>query len=265
MALELVKSENFGTVQADIYSDGDSVFMTIDQLARCLEYVNGRKGIENLLERNEYLKDSVYSTTLKLRGVEGNREVVRNRRLFTESGIYEVTFLSSQPKAREFRTWVTSVLKEIRRTGEYSNKKPDSYLIENPAERARRWAEEYEEKLALMEKIEEDKPKVQFAEAVLKSEDNIKVGDMARILSNNHLKIGRNKMFEYLRNNKIVDKDNLAYQTYIDQGYFFIKENTYSVPSGKVHLGKTTLITPKGQTWIVNKIREYLNESRQQQ
>lgn len=265
MSLELVKSVSFGEVKADIYSMNEDVFMTIDQLARCLEYANGRKGIENLLERNEYLKDSVYSTTLELRGVEGNREVVRNRRLFTESGIYEVTFLSSQPKAREFRTWVTSVLKEIRRTGEYSNKKPDSYLIENPAERARRWAEEYEEKLALMEKIEEDKPKVQFAEAVLKSEDNIKVGDMARILSNNHLKIGRNKMFEYLRNNKIVDKDNLAYQTYIDQGYFFIKENTYSVPSGKVHLGKTTLITPKGQTWIVNKIREYLNESRQQQ
>lgn len=262
MSLELVKSVSFGEVKADIYSMNEDMFMTIDQLARCLEYSNGRKGIENLLERNDYLKESTYSTTLELRGVEGNREVIRNRRVFTESGIYEVTFLSSQPKAREFRTWVTSVLKEIRKTGEYSIKKPDSYLIENPAERARRWAEEYEEKIVLMEKIEEDKPKVQFAEAVLKSEDNIKVGDMARILSNNHLKIGRNKMFEYLRNNKIVDKDNLAYQTYIDQGYFFIKENTYSVPSGKVHLGKTTLITPKGQTWIVNKIREYLNENK---
>lgn len=264
MALELVKSENFGAVQADIYSDGDSVFMTIDQLARCLEYAD-KSGVEKIVQRNEYLKKVEFSGTVGLSVPNGKGFSEQQTRLFTEDGIYEVTMLSKQPKAREFRAWIRSVLKEIRKTGEYSNKKPDSYLIENPAERARRWAEEYEEKLALMEKIEEDKPKVQFAEAVLKSEDNIKVGDMARILSNNHLKIGRNKMFEYLRNNKIVDKDNLAYQTYIDQGYFFIKENTYSVPSGKVHLGKTTLITPKGQTWIVNKIREYLNESRQQQ
>lgn len=264
MALELVKSENFGAVQADIYSDGDSVFMTIDQLARCLEYAD-KSGVEKIVQRNEYLKKVEFSGTVGLSVPNGKGFSEQQTRLFTEDGIYEVTMLSKQPKAREFRAWIRSVLKEIRKTGEYSNKKPDSYLIENPAERARRWAEEYEEKLALMEKIEEDKPKVQFAEAVLKSEDNIKVGDMERILSNNHLKIGRNKMFEYLRNNKIVDKDNLAYQTYIDQGYFFIKENTYSVPSGKVHLGKTTRITPKGQTWIVNKIREYLNESRQQQ
>lgn len=261
MSLELVKSVSFGEVKADIYSMNEDVFMTIDQLARCLEYA-ARRGIEMIVERNQYLKNAEFSVTHKLCAADGKEYETR---LFTEDGIYEVTMLSKQPKAREFRAWIRSVLKEIRKTGEYSNKKPDSYLIENPAERARRWAEEYEEKLALMEKIEEDKPKVQFAEAVLKSEDNIKVGDMARILSNNHLKIGRNKMFEYLRNNKIVDKDNLAYQTYIDQGYFFIKENTYSVPSGKVHLGKTTLITPKGQTWIVNKIREYLNESRQQQ
>lgn len=264
MALELVKSEQFGTVTADIYSDGDSVFMTIDQLARCLEYAD-KSGVEKIVQRNEYLKKVEFSGTVGLSVPNGKGFSEQQTRVFTEDGIYEVSMLSKQPKAREFRAWIRSVLKEIRKTGEYSTKKPDSYMIENPAERARRWAEEYEEKLILMEKIEEDKPKVQFAEAVLKSEDNIKVGDMARILSNNHLKIGRNKMFEYLRNNKIVDRDNLAYQTYIDQGYFFIKENTYSVPSGKVHLGKTTLITPKGQTWLVNKIREYLNESRQQQ
>lgn len=120
MALELVKSEQFGTVQADIYSDGDSVFMTIDQLARCLEYSNGRKGIENLLERNDYLKESTYSTTLELRGVEGNREVIRNRRLFTEDGVYEVTMLSKQPKAREFRAWIREVLKRIKKHEMYA-------------------------------------------------------------------------------------------------------------------------------------------------
>lgn len=112
--LELIKSENFGDVEADIYSNGDDMFMTIDQLADCLEYSNGRKGIENLLDRNEYLKNNEFSTTLKLRGVEGSREVARDRRVFTEDGIYEVTMLSGQPKAKEFRAWIRSILKGLR-------------------------------------------------------------------------------------------------------------------------------------------------------
>lgn len=112
--LKLVKSEHFGEVEADIYSNGNDMFMTIDQLADCLEYSNGRKGIENLLDRNDYLKNIEFSTTLKLRGVEGSREVTRDRRVFTEDGIYEVTMLSGQPKAKEFRRWIRGILKGLR-------------------------------------------------------------------------------------------------------------------------------------------------------
>lgn len=90
MALELVKSVNFGEVKADIYSMNEDVFMTIDQLARCLEYT-ARRGIEMIIERHQYLKNPEFSVVNKLCATDGKEY---NTRLFTEDGIYEVTMLS---------------------------------------------------------------------------------------------------------------------------------------------------------------------------
>ena len=108
--LTLVKAEHFGEIEADIYSNGEEMFMTINQLAACLEY-SGKSGIENIVMRNEYLKEKAFSTTHKL-WVDGKK---REARVFTEDGIYEVTMLSKQPKAREFRAWIRGILKALRK------------------------------------------------------------------------------------------------------------------------------------------------------
>ena len=108
--LNLVKAEHFGEIEADIYSNGEEMFMTINQLAACLEY-SGKSGIENIVMRNEYLKEKAFSTTHKL-WVDGKK---REARVFTEDGIYEVTMLSKQPKAREFRAWIRGILKALRK------------------------------------------------------------------------------------------------------------------------------------------------------
>lgn len=72
----------------------------------------------------------------------------------------------------------SEVLPTIRRTGSYSiQQKQDSYMIENPAERARRWAEEYEEKLALEQKIEQNEPLVEYASQIQISEDTISMAE----------------------------------------------------------------------------------------
>jgi prophage antirepressor-like protein len=114
--LSLIKSENFGEVKADFYKRGeqDNILMTVEQLAECLGYANERKGIDNLLSRNGYLKSNEFSVTLKIRGTDGK---YYNTRLFTEDGIYEVTFLAKTEKAKQFRTWVRGILKSLR-TGE---------------------------------------------------------------------------------------------------------------------------------------------------
>lgn len=108
--LILVKSEHFGQVETDIYSNGSDMFMTISQLAACLEY-SGRDGIEKIIKRNPYLESPEFSVTDKLSATDGKRYETR---IFTEDGIYEVTMLSKQPKARQFRAWIRSILKALR-------------------------------------------------------------------------------------------------------------------------------------------------------
>lgn len=109
--LELIKSSKFNGIECDIYSNDKEMFMTINQLAECLEYSNGRKGIENLISRNKYLKNNEFSVTLEMRATDGK---TYNTRVFTEDGIYEVTMLAKTEKAKEFRAFIRKLLKSLR-------------------------------------------------------------------------------------------------------------------------------------------------------
>lgn len=112
--LELVKSFKFNDVECDIYSKDNEVFMTINQLAEVLGYKD-RKGIEKMIERNQYLKDKEFSTSDKMSVLEGNRYVNRETRIFTEDGIYEVTMLSKTEIGKKFRKVVREIIKSIRK------------------------------------------------------------------------------------------------------------------------------------------------------
>ncbi len=68
--LQLIKSDKFGETECDIYSDGKEMFMTISQLAGCLDYAD-RKGVEKLIERNSYLKTPEFSVTVKMSATDG--------------------------------------------------------------------------------------------------------------------------------------------------------------------------------------------------
>lgn len=117
--MELVKKSEFAGNEVDLYKGVDGeVYMTIDQLAKALEYAS-KSAIENMLTRNDYLKDGEFSSTHDV-WVD---EKLRNTRLFTEDGIYEITMLSKQPKAREFRAFVRELLKGLR-SGEAQIQKP---------------------------------------------------------------------------------------------------------------------------------------------
>lgn len=109
---ELVESAEFGGSQVDIYrNENNDVFMTIDQLAKSLDYAD-KSGIEKIIQRNSYLKSKEFSTTDRLSALDGKS---RNVTLFTEDGIYEITMLSKKPKAREFRHFVRRLLKGLRK------------------------------------------------------------------------------------------------------------------------------------------------------
>lgn len=109
--LKLVKAEHFGNIPADIYARDDEMYMTITQLANCLEY-SSKARVERIIERNPYLRDDEFSFVEKVPLALGGTQKTR---MFTEDGIFEITMISKQPKAREFRQWVRKILKSLRR------------------------------------------------------------------------------------------------------------------------------------------------------
>lgn len=108
--LKLIKSEYFGNVECDFYGKSGEVYMTISQLAECLGYAD-KSGVQKIVDRNPYLKNAEFSGTDNLSLPSGGTQ---RTRIFTEDGIYEVTMLAKTERAKEFRSWVRTVLKALR-------------------------------------------------------------------------------------------------------------------------------------------------------
>jgi len=115
MQLQIVKSETFIQVACDFWqNENGDVFMTNNQLAKALGYAD-KSGVEKIVQRNEYLKEIEFSTTGKLSALDGK---LRDTMIYTEDGIYEVTMLSKQPKAKVSRAFVHKTLKVLRKGDE---------------------------------------------------------------------------------------------------------------------------------------------------
>lgn len=109
----------------------------------------------------------------------------------------------------------------------------------------------------LTEKIEHDKPKVLFAEAVETAQTSILVGDLAKLIKQNGVDIGQKRLFEWLRENGYLMKGgsskNMPTQMGMSRGLFEVKERTINNPDGTIRVTKTTKVTGKGQTYFINK------------
>lgn len=122
-----------------------------------------------------------------------------------------------------------------------------------------RMLENYKEKVIVLEqKIEEDKPKVLFANAVETSETSILIGELAKIITQNGYKIGQNSLFAWLRNNGYLIKRrgsdwNMPTQRAMELGLFEIRERTVNNPDGSVKITKTPKVTGKEQVYFTNK------------
>ena len=245
-AIKIFENEEFGSVRT-MEINGEPYFVGKD-VAEILGYANTSKALIDHVDD----EDKLNNETLSSLGQRGGW-------LINESGLYSLILSSKLPTAKKFKRWVTSdVLPAIRKTGSYSiQNKPDSYTIEDPAARARRWAEEYEEKKALEAKIEEQKPLVEYAEHIQASKDVIDMKSMAKLASKNGIKIGRNKLFSFLRDRKILDRENIPYANYMDKEWFQVVESPYTFNNGDVKIIRTTLVSPKGQIGIIRQLRKY--------
>lgn len=111
--------------------------------------------------------------------------------------------------------------------------------------------------LQLEQKIEADKPKTIFADAVSTSKTSILVGDLAKLICQNGYQIGQKRLFSWLRDNGYLVKSGSSYnmpmQRYVEQGLLEVKESNVQNPDGSVRITRTTKVTGKGQVYFVNK------------
>ena len=110
---------------------------------------------------------------------------------------------------------------------------------------------------SLAEKIEADRPKTIFADAVSASHTSILIGDLAKLICQNGYQIGQKRLFQWMRDNGYLmvsgSSRNMPKQKYVEQGLFEIKESNVQNPDGSVRITRTTKVSGKGQLYFVNK------------
>lgn len=256
--LQIFTNENFGSIRV-LEINGKPWFVSKD-VATSLGYSNSRKAIADHVHEDD-------KGVTKCDTPSGKQ----NMSVINLSGVYALIFGSKLESAKEFKHWVTSeVLPSIQSTGYYflNNSKPDSYMIEDPIARAQRWIEEQQEKKALEaktieltetnQKLEKERdeliPKAEFGGMIGISNDCITMEEMAKVLHSHGIKdIGRNRLFAWLRAEKVLQRNNLPYQRYLESGFFKVHEYTYADrKTGEPRIGTKTTVTPKGQMAIVH-------------
>ena len=177
----------------------------------------------------------------------------QNTIIINESGLYSLILKSKLPEAKQFKRWVTSeVLPSIRKDGGYisiSNEMSDEEIMAKALVVAQKTIERKNLELQEQKKIIlEQQPKVEFYDDVAGSKDAVAMKEVAKVLGIKGL--GRNKLFKFLRDKKILDRNNMPYQEYVDRGYFRVIEQRYNTNNGDIKITFTTLVYNKGIEYI---------------
>lgn len=241
--LKTFTNAEFGSVRT-IEIDNEPYFVGKD-VAEILGYSDPRSAVSKKV-------DSEDRGVAKMETPSGVQEMT----IINESGLYSLIFGSKLPKAKEFKHWVTSeVLPSIRKHGMYATNE----LLNDPDFAIQAFTalkEERERRKQLESIVEQDKPKVLFADAVETAQTSILVGDLAKLIKQNGVDIGQKRLFNYLRENGYLIKSgnskNMPTQKAMDKGLFEVKERTINNPDGSVRITKTTKVTGKGQTYFIN-------------
>lgn len=177
-----------------------------------------------------------------------------------EDGLYDVILDSRKPEAKRFRKWITSeVLPSIRKHGAYATPQTIENIISDPdfgIQLLTTLKEEKDKRLEAERTIEQQRPKVVFAESCLVSQDTVLVKDVAKLACNQGIMIGQNKLYNKLRDWGYIQKNNTQpTQRAIESGYFQVLQRNIQTPDGS-KLTRTTKVTTKGQLQIINRLKQ---------
>lgn len=236
--IKIFENAEFGKVRVDIVNN--EPMFCLGDVCKVLGLTQPSKVKERLNEKGV--------NTIPTLTPGGTQELL----YINESNLYKAIFQSRKECAERFSDWVTSeVLPSIRKNGGYIMEKQDETTEELMA-RALMIAQETlkrkEQRLLEAEaKIKENAPKVEFYNAVTGSEDTIDMRTVATVLN---MGIGRNKIFEVLRDKHVLDRKNMPYQKYIDLGYFRTVETQYTKSDGTNCINIKTVVFQKGLDFI---------------
>lgn len=187
---------------------------------------------------------------------------MQNVTIINESGLYSLIFSSKLESAKRFKRWVTSeVLPSIRKHGVYATDNVIENTLNNPdyiINILTEYKKEKEHNLTLEKQIKDNKPKVLFADSVAGSDNSILVGELAKLLKQNGIDVGQNRLFKWLRNNGYLIKKsgesyNLPTQKSMDLEILDIKKRVINNPDGSSKITRTPKVTGKGQQYFINK------------
>lgn len=182
----------------------------------------------------------------------------------SEQGLYFFLGRSDKSKALPYQMYIAGeVVPSIRKHGGYISGQEnlsDDELLAKALIVAQSKIAERDKRIQEQEKlIEEQKPLVEFANHVGDASDVIDIGTLAKLVNKSGIDIGRNRLFKWLRERKILMKGNIPYQEYVNRGYFKLIEKENKTAYGP-DIYVQTFVTGKGQIWIVEKLREEIEK-----
>lgn len=253
--MQVLQTFNFEELPVRTLTVDNEPYFVGKDVAEILGYSNTRDALSKHVDEDDKEILTSRNTTL---------ENLPNRGLtaVNESGLYSLIFSSKLESAKRFKRWVTSeVLPAIRKHGIYATDNVIENTLNNPdyiITVLTEYKKEKEQNLLLQQQVEVNKPKVLFADSVAGSDNSILIGELAKILKQNGVDIGQNRLFKWLRNNGYLIKKsgesyNLPTQKSMDLKILDIKKRIINNPDGSSKVSRTPKVTGKGQQYFVNK------------
>ena len=261
--LKIFKNEEFG--QLSVIVRNNKEYIEAIEVATILGYSNPRDAVTRHCDKEGVVFSDVRVVTGTRKDNSKAFKVV-TKKFIDEGNLYRLIIKSKLPNAKRFEKWVMEeVLPSIRKYGAYMSEEVINKTLDNPdfiIEIATKLKYEREQRKLLEEKanhleatITVDKPYTNFGKSIATSSDAITIGQFAKVLNNNNINIGRNRLFSLLRDNGYLIKSgkdkNMPKQAYVTQGLFKVSESIVRTVEGEL-LTATTLITGKGQMYFLD-------------
>lgn len=248
--LKIFENPAFGAVRT-IVKDNEPWFVAAD-VCRALYIGNPTQALSRLED------DEKFTTLISNEGAASGKSSMS---FINEPGLYSLVLGSRKPEARAFKRWIThDVIPDIRRHGMYATPDTVDKLLNDPDTAIimlQRYKEERDKRLALEVQAEQNKPKVLFADSVAASRQSILIGELAKLLKQNGVQIGQNRLFQELRKDGYLcrggERYNQPTQRSMEAGWMEIKESTVVQPNGSTRITKTPKITGSGQIYFINR------------